>query len=241
MNDREHLGKFDSKSDEGVFFYSNNSKALCIYNMRTQNIIEFVNGVINDYQDFANYSIEEEITNLLETPNVVTAAPEVRVIEKGKFSEPFLKEKEPVEKDVSKETPENMKEKVSKLQASMDLEDPIKKEPLSKVKKNHSSDLIIGNLDEQIITRKMYANMGRFTCFVSLTEPKNVKEAFVDEFWVKTMQDELEQFKRNDIWMLVPRLSHTNVIGIKWIFKSKIDEFGNIVRNKVRLVVQCYM
>ena len=54
------------------------------------------------------------------------------------------------------------------------------------------------------------------------------------------MQEELEQFERNDVWMLVPRPSHTNVIGTKWIFKNKTDEFGNIVRNKDRLVAQGY-
>ena len=45
--------------------------------MRTQNIIESANVVIDDYQDFADYSIKEEITNLLKTPNFVTATPEV--------------------------------------------------------------------------------------------------------------------------------------------------------------------
>ena len=50
LNDREHLGKFDSKNDEGVFLgYSNNSRAFRVYNMRTQNIIESANVVIDDY------------------------------------------------------------------------------------------------------------------------------------------------------------------------------------------------
>ena len=36
LNDCEHLGKFDSKSDQGVFFdYSNSSKVYHVYNMRT--------------------------------------------------------------------------------------------------------------------------------------------------------------------------------------------------------------
>ena len=91
-----------------------------------------------------------------------------------------------------------------------------------------------------MVTRKMYVNMVRFTCFVSLTRPMNVKEALFDEFWVKAMQEELEQFEQNDVWMLVPRPSHTNVTGTKWIFKNKINEFGNIVRNKARLVAQGY-
>ena len=91
-----------------------------------------------------------------------------------------------------------------------------------------------------MITRKRYANLVRFTCFVSLTKLKNVKKALVDEFWVKPMKEELEQFERIDVWMLVPIPSHTNVIGTKWIFNNKIDEFGNIVRNKARLVAQGY-
>ena len=41
--------------------------------------------------------------------------------------------------------------------------------------------------------------------------------------------------------MLIPRPSHTNVIETNWIFKNKTDEFGNIVRNKVRLVAQGFM
>ena len=80
-----------------------------------------------------------------------------------------------------------MKEKVSKLQATIDLHDPIRKELSSRVKKSHPFDLILGNLDEQMVTRKRYANLVRFTCFVSLTKPKNVKKALVDEFWVKAM------------------------------------------------------
>ena len=40
--------------------------------------------------------------------------------------------------------------------------------------------------------------------------------------------------------MLVPTPSHTIIIRTKWIFKNKIDEFSNIVRNKVRLVAKGY-
>ena len=54
------------------------------------------------------------------------------------------------------------------------------------------------------------------------------------------MQEELENFSRNDVWTLVTQPNHTNVIGTKWFFKNKTNEFGNIVRNKARLVAQGY-
>ncbi|CAM8965870.1 unnamed protein product [Rhodiola kirilowii] len=54
------------------------------------------------------------------------------------------------------------------------------------------------------------------------------------------MQEELEEFARNDVWDLVPRPDGVNVIGTKWIFKNKSDTSGNITRNKARLVAQGY-
>ena len=39
---------------------------------------------------------------------------------------------------------------------------------------------------------------------------------------------------------MVPRLEGKHIIGTKWIFHSKIDEEGNVVRNKARLVAQGY-
>ncbi|KAK1683102.1 hypothetical protein QYE76_043950 [Lolium multiflorum] len=53
------------------------------------------------------------------------------------------------------------------------------------------------------------------------------------------MHEELNNFKRNKVWTLVEKPKECrNVIGTKWIFKNKQDEFGNIVRNKTRLVAQ---
>ncbi|KAK1621154.1 hypothetical protein QYE76_026671 [Lolium multiflorum] len=53
------------------------------------------------------------------------------------------------------------------------------------------------------------------------------------------MHDELNNFKRNKLWTLVEKPKECrNVIGTKWIFKNKKDGFGNVVRNKARLVAQ---
>ncbi|XP_022891884.1 uncharacterized protein LOC111406737 [Olea europaea var. sylvestris] len=49
LRDRENLGKFESKSDEGVFLgYSRNSRAFRVYNSRTHVVMESINVVIDD-------------------------------------------------------------------------------------------------------------------------------------------------------------------------------------------------
>jgi hypothetical protein len=52
------------------------------------------------------------------------------------------------------------------------------------------------------------------------------------------MQEELDQFERNQVWHLVPRPSDRSVIGTKWVFRNKLDENGVVVSNKARLVAQ---
>lgn len=52
------------------------------------------------------------------------------------------------------------------------------------------------------------------------------------------MQEELNQFKRNDVWYLMERPS--DVIGTKWIFNNKFDEHDTITRNKALLVTKGY-
>ena len=54
------------------------------------------------------------------------------------------------------------------------------------------------------------------------------------------MQEELLQFKRNNVWTLVPKPEEANIISKKWIFKNKTDEAGYVTRNKARLVAQGY-
>ena len=54
------------------------------------------------------------------------------------------------------------------------------------------------------------------------------------------MHDELNQIVKNDVWELAPRPENVHVIDTKWIFKNKIDEDGEIIRNKSRLMAQGY-
>jgi hypothetical protein len=54
------------------------------------------------------------------------------------------------------------------------------------------------------------------------------------------MNKELDQIEKNNTWDLVPRPIDKNVIGSKWLFKNKMIEQGQIVRNKSILVYKGY-
>ena len=52
LKDRENVGKFDSRSDEGIFLeYSSTSKAYRVYNKRTKKVMETVNVIIDKVSD----------------------------------------------------------------------------------------------------------------------------------------------------------------------------------------------
>jgi hypothetical protein len=72
--------------------------------------------------------------------------------------------------------------------------------------------------------------------FLSMTEPKFFYEANQHDDWIRAMNEDHDQIEKNNTWDLVPRPEDKNVIGSKWMFKNKMNEKGQVVRNKARLV-----
>jgi hypothetical protein len=102
---------------------------------------------------------------------------------------------------------------------------------------DHPVDNILGSIKRGVTTRSCLANFCEFYSFVSSLEPLKVEEALSDLDWIITMQEELNNFTRNEVWSLVERPKQ-NVIGTKWVFRNKQDEHGVVTRNKARLVAQ---
>nr|GFD08556.1 putative ribonuclease H-like domain-containing protein [Tanacetum cinerariifolium] len=71
-------------------------------------------------------------------------------------------------------------------------------------------------------------------------EPKKIFDALKDPSWLEAIQEELLQFKIQNVWVLVDCPKGVRPIGIKWILKNKKDERGIVIRNKARLVAQGY-
>jgi len=103
-------------------------------------------------------------------------------------------------------------------------------------KSSHPEDQIIGNKDSPRRTRSYFRQKESMIGLLSVIEPSTVGEALSDDKWILVMQEELNQFQRNDVWDLVPKPQHKNIIGTKWVFRNKLNEQGEVVRNKARLI-----
>ncbi|GJY10717.1 retrovirus-related pol polyprotein from transposon TNT 1-94 [Tanacetum coccineum] len=70
-------------------------------------------------------------------------------------------------------------------------------------------------------------------------EPSNVQN-FHQIIVGLSLYDELNQFKRLQVWELIPRPEGKNVISLKWLWKNMCDAENIMVRNKTRLVAKGY-
>nr|GEV16070.1 retrotransposon protein, putative, unclassified [Tanacetum cinerariifolium] len=73
---------------------------------------------------------------------------------------------------------------------------------------------------------------------VEVIKPSSVAHALEDPSWVDAMQEEMQQFKFQNVWVLVDFPEGKYAIGTKWILKNKRDARGIVVQNKDRLVAQ---
>ena len=104
------------------------------------------------------------------------------------------------------------------------------------VKRHHTPDQIIGEKIEGNMTRSKLKR----TCLLANFETRNVKDALENESWIEAMNEEIEQIEKKKTQTLVPRPKDKNVIGTKWIFRNKLNEDGQVSRNKARLVCKGY-
>ncbi|GAB2277530.1 hypothetical protein Dimus_039233 [Dionaea muscipula] len=71
-------------------------------------------------------------------------------------------------------------------------------------------------------------------------EPKSVKSALSHPGWRAAMQEELAALSHNLTWSLVPRHPSMNVVGSRWVYKTKLKADGTLERLKARLVAKGY-
>ncbi|RDX79372.1 putative mitochondrial protein, partial [Mucuna pruriens] len=62
----------------------------------------------------------------------------------------------------------------------------------------------------------------------------------MEQKWLSAMKEEMSMIEKNQTWMLVPRPHDRNVIGVKWVFRTKLNLDGPLNKHKARLVVKGY-
>ncbi|GKA88940.1 retrovirus-related pol polyprotein from transposon TNT 1-94 [Tanacetum coccineum] len=79
------------------------------------------------------------------------------------------------------------------------------------------------------------------SCLIKyLYQTLTYKQALEHSCWIEAMQEEIHEFERLDVWILVPCPDNILIIPLKWIFKIKLDEYGDVLKNKARLVAKGY-
>jgi hypothetical protein len=97
-----------------------------------------------------------------------------------------------------------------------------RREPSRRVQVDHPASRIISDMNERT-TRSRVRNNSHFAhaAFVATFEPKAIGHALSNHNWVNSMHDELENFKRNQVWEMVDPPPGCKPIGTKWVWKTK--------------------
>lgn len=71
-------------------------------------------------------------------------------------------------------------------------------------------------------------------------EPTTCYEALQSEVWRNAMEEELRMIEKNKTWVLVNKPAGKKILGVKWVFKLKLNADGSLNKHKARLVVKGY-
>jgi transposase InsO family protein len=95
------------------------------------------------------------------------------------------------------------------------------------------------DFDTSLVDDEDSMNLVMFGPCVS-KDPTNFEEASKSKVWKEAMNKEIEAIERNKTWELTDLPDKSKVIGVKWIYKTKMNEKGEVEKYKARLVAKGY-
>lgn len=78
------------------------------------------------------------------------------------------------------------------------------------------------------------------TLALYVSEPCSYEEAAERSEWRLAMEEEMSAIEKNETWSLVDLPKDKKAIGLKWVFKTKYNPDGTLLKHKARLVVKGY-
>jgi hypothetical protein len=239
--------KFAPETVEGFLLgYDSNTKAYRVFN-KSSGLVEVSSDIVFDE---TNGSPREQVDlDDIDEDEIPTAAMQTMAIGDVRPKEPQEQDQPsssmvvhpPTQDD--KQVPQEEGQDQGGAHEEHDKEEEASQIPPTHVRstihRNHPVDQILGDISKEVTTRSCLANFSEHYSFVSSIDSFRVEEALLDLDWVLAMQEELNNFKRNEVWSLVP-CPRQNVVGTKWVFRNKKDEHGLVTRNKGLLLAKGY-
>nr|GEZ63201.1 Gag-Pol polyprotein [Tanacetum cinerariifolium] len=220
-NDRENLGKLQPKADIRIFIgYAPTKKAFCNYNRRTRRIIETIHVDFDELTAMASEQRSSGLTLNEITPGTIssglvhTTSPSTSYVPPSRNDWDLLFQ--PMFDELLNPPPSGVNQAPKAIAPIVEVIPPV------------NADLT-GSPSSTMVKQDAPS-----------TKPKTYKEALTQSCWIKAMQEDLHEFKRLEVWELIPRPDKVMVITLNWIYKVKLDELGGILKNKARLVLRGY-
>nr|GFC39216.1 hypothetical protein [Tanacetum cinerariifolium] len=215
LNTLENLGKFEEKGDEGTKDVASQEVKKDVSSLR--------------YIDLPNWAhdalLEFSSTDQMETLIVETLIPTVNSPVPTAYSndsqDPQVMQDSSKKELVTSNSDESngVEDDISNMETAITASPT----PTLRNHKDHPKSQMIGPVDTPIQTRNKSKQVGEqsfivtihhktdpallqfclFSCFLSQVEPKKIFDALQDPSWVKAMQEELLQFKIQNVWTLV--------------------------------------
>jgi hypothetical protein len=90
--------------------------------------------------------------------------------------------------------------------------------------------------EEELSEEEIELNM----TIVTFANPLSYEEAVKSYNWKEAMDAKIQSIQRNETWSLTELPAGAKKIGVKWIYKTKLNEFGEVDKFKAWLVAKGY-
>jgi len=184
LNNKLYLKKFDAKAQRGIFLdYSERSKAYRVYNSETLYVEESMHVKFDDKEPGNETPEQDESFADIQAPEDTSEPDQTIESEDSPKAEPTPEAQDEVASDEAQDGSQQANQSKNTF----------------KYKSSHPEDQIIGNKESPRRTRSYFRQQESMIGLLSVIEPTTVDEALSDDGWILAMQEELNQFQRNDV------------------------------------------
>nr|GEU51861.1 retrovirus-related Pol polyprotein from transposon TNT 1-94 [Tanacetum cinerariifolium] len=264
LNTKDHLGKFNDKADEGFFIgYSLNSKTFRVFNSRTRIVEENLHIRFSESTPNVVGSVPYWLFNIDALTRTMNYEPIVVGTQSNDYAstkacdnadlksyhdggfKPSNNDGKKVDEDLRNENECYDQENEDNVNNTNNVN--IVCSTVNDVDTNEDNELLFNpnmpaledvsifnfsNDDDDDIVANM-TSMDTTIQVSPIPTTRVHKDHPLD-------QEELLQFKIQEVWTLLDLPNKKREIGTKWVFRNKKDEMGIRIRNKERLVAQGY-